>query len=77
MTHDNDRLRELANNIDDAALVVEELQEENPPRAEEQTLDTIQDALERASDATDELFSKDDVEESHPDPAADERKDLT
>jgi len=58
MAPHEDQLGELTTNIDDAALVVEELQEDSPSPAEGRKLQTIKDALEQASDAADDLISE-------------------
>ena len=58
-THDKqDRLGQLATELDDLALNVEELQVDPPPHIDQAHLDTIKTALEEASDATDELINE-------------------
>ena len=57
--HDkDDRVGELATDLDDLALNVEELQVDPPPHVDQAQLDTIKKALEEASDATDELINE-------------------
>jgi hypothetical protein len=53
------KLAELATDVDDASLIVEELQHEPDVDAHEK-LDELHKTLEDASDTIDELASKDD-----------------
>jgi hypothetical protein len=53
------KLAELATDVDDASLTVEELQDEPDVDAHEK-LDELHKMLENASDTIDELESKDD-----------------
>lgn len=53
----DDKIDGLASDLDDLKLTVEELQDELPP-ADAETLTTVTTALEKASDATDELGNR-------------------
>ena len=50
-----EKLDDLATDLDDLKIAVEEIKDERPDHAEKTALDTILTALEEASDTTDEL----------------------
>ncbi len=54
----HDKIDELASDLDDLTLTVEELQDELPSESEAEPLRTIKAALEQASEATDELGNR-------------------
>ena len=53
-----DKIDELASDLDDLTVTVEELQDELPSESEAEPLKTIKTALEQASEATDELENR-------------------
>ena len=55
------KLDELASNIDDASMVVEELQVDSDADTDEK-LDELHDTLEHASDTIDEIGDKEEKE---------------
>jgi hypothetical protein len=52
-----DSIGELATEIDDLAVTVEEIQADLPPGVDATHLETVREALEKASDATDDLLT--------------------
>ena len=54
------KLDELASDLDDLRVTVEELQDELPSESDTEPLKAIKTALEQASDATDELGNRKD-----------------
>ena len=57
-TEEQKTIGELATELDDLALTVEELQADPPPHVDQDHLDTIKNALDDASDAADELIEQ-------------------
>jgi hypothetical protein len=59
MGNDRDeKINELAADLDDLKLTVEELQDELPVEGERKALVTLESALEEASEASDELVNR-------------------
>lgn len=54
------KIGELATELDDLAISVEELQAELPPGDDVARLESVRAALEQASDTTDEIISDED-----------------
>ena len=59
-----DEIGQLATELDDLALAVEELQADPPDGVNPQHLDAVKDALDEASDATDEIVNERDGDAS-------------
>jgi len=53
-----DKVDEVAETIDDLKTTVDELKDEPPDNVEPQTVDTLKEALERATDAADALENR-------------------
>ena len=63
--HD-DKIDALASDLDDMKLTVEELQDEVPSDEDAEALTKVKTALEQASDATEELSTREDDESEVP-----------
>jgi hypothetical protein len=50
-----DKVDEVAETIDDLATIVDELKDEPPDNVEPETIDTLKQTLERATDAADAI----------------------
>ena len=61
---EHDQIGELATELDDLSLTVEEIQADPPPGVDPAHLDAVIDALEEASDATDNIVTKRDASAS-------------
>jgi Asp-tRNA(Asn)/Glu-tRNA(Gln) amidotransferase C subunit len=59
-----DEIGELATELDDLADTVEELQADPPEGVDPQHLDAVKDALDKASDATDDIVNERDDDAS-------------
>src|SRR5688572_25598309 len=56
----SDRIDELANDLDELKTTAEELEDDPPAKVERKTIEALQQALEHASDAADELIGQKD-----------------
>ena len=54
-----DKIGELATDLDDLTLAVEELQADLPPGRNADRLEQVRESLEKASDTTDEVITDD------------------
>lgn len=54
-----DKIGELATDLDDLAITVEELQADLPPGRNADRLEQVRESLEQASDKTDEVIAED------------------
>jgi hypothetical protein len=61
---EQDQIGELATELDDLSLTVEEIQADPPPGIDPAHLDAVIDALEEASDATDNIVTERDTSAS-------------
>jgi archaellum component FlaC len=59
-TDSENRIDEIANDLEDLKTTVEELEIESPPQADARDLSTVKSALEQAIDATDALEDRND-----------------
>ena len=55
-----DKIDEVANDLDDVKMTVEELEDDPPPTVDPKTIDALQQAIEDARDAADELVEQKD-----------------